>query len=191
MKLKLDTPKSSEITPKSLYMNRRRFLAAAAGFGALALSAEKIEELLSPAGARLWREPGCTATPSPISTTGEKLTPYAGRDPLQQFLRVLHRQGRPVAAGRQLSSAALDGADRRAGEQAADAGLRFPAEAGAAGGARLPPSLRGRLVDGDSLDRVSAEGAAGPRAARLPRRSSWPLPRCCVPRRCRGSSATC
>ena len=74
MKLKPDTPKSSEITPKSLYMNRRRFLAAAAGFGALALSAEKIEELLSPqvhvqAGTRLH------ATPSKISTTGEKLTP--------------------------------------------------------------------------------------------------------------------
>ena len=56
-------------------MNRRRFLAAAAGFGALALSAEKIEELLWPpvhalAGTRL------QATPSPISTTGEKLTPY-------------------------------------------------------------------------------------------------------------------
>ena len=75
MKLKLDPPKSSEITPKSLYMNRRRFLAAAAGFGALALSAEKIEQLLSPpvhvqAGTRL------PATPSPLSTTGEKLTPY-------------------------------------------------------------------------------------------------------------------
>lgn len=74
MKLKLDLPKPSEITPKSLYMNRRRFLAAAAGFGALALSAEKIEELLSPpihvqAGTRL------QAKPSPISTTGEKLTP--------------------------------------------------------------------------------------------------------------------
>jgi len=75
VKLKLDPPKSSEITPKSQYMNRRRFLAAAAGFGALALSAEKIEELLSPpvhalAGTRL------QAKPSPISTTGEKLTPY-------------------------------------------------------------------------------------------------------------------
>jgi methionine sulfoxide reductase catalytic subunit len=75
VKLKLDPPKSSEITPKPLYLDRRRFLAAAAGFGALALSAEKIAELLSPpvhalAGSRL------PATPSPISTTGEKLTPY-------------------------------------------------------------------------------------------------------------------
>jgi methionine sulfoxide reductase catalytic subunit len=74
VKFKLDPPKPSEITPKSLYLNRRRFLAAAAGFGALALSAEKIEELFAPpvhalAGTRL------QATPSSISTTGEKLTP--------------------------------------------------------------------------------------------------------------------
>ena len=75
MKWKLDLPKPSEITPKALYLDRRRFLAAAAGLGALALSAEKIEELLWPpthafAGSRL------KATPSRISTTGEKLTPY-------------------------------------------------------------------------------------------------------------------
>jgi sulfoxide reductase catalytic subunit YedY len=75
MKFPPDSPKSSEITPKELYLNRRKFLAAAAGFGAAALSARKIEELLSPAmhaeaGARL------AATPSPLSTHGEKLTPY-------------------------------------------------------------------------------------------------------------------
>jgi methionine sulfoxide reductase catalytic subunit len=75
VKLKLATPKFSEITPKPLYLDRRRFLAAAAGFGALALSSERILELLSPpveafAGTRL------PAKPSPISTTGEKLTPY-------------------------------------------------------------------------------------------------------------------
>jgi sulfoxide reductase catalytic subunit YedY len=75
VKPNIDTPKSSEITPKALYMNRRRFLAAAAGLGAAALSAQKIRELLSPtahvsAGRRL------QASPSPISTHGEKLTPY-------------------------------------------------------------------------------------------------------------------
>lgn len=75
LKLKIDEPKSSEITPKSLYMDRRRFLAAAAGLGAAALSADKIAELFSPsilafAGDKL------QAAKSPISTTGEKLTPY-------------------------------------------------------------------------------------------------------------------
>ena len=75
VKLKFDEPKTSEITPKSLYMDRRRFLAAAAGLGAAALSADKIAELFSPttqafAGNKL------QAARSPISTTGEKLTPY-------------------------------------------------------------------------------------------------------------------
>ena len=75
MKSNIDQPKSWEITPKSVYLDRRRFLAAAAGAGALALSAGRISELFSPsahalAGNRL------PAAKSPISTTGEKLTPY-------------------------------------------------------------------------------------------------------------------
>jgi sulfoxide reductase catalytic subunit YedY len=75
VKLLIDQPKSSEITPQSLYLDRRRFLVAAAGFGAIALSGEKIAELFSPstyafAGTKL------QSSPSPISTTGEKLTPY-------------------------------------------------------------------------------------------------------------------
>jgi methionine sulfoxide reductase catalytic subunit len=76
MKFRLDSPKSSEITPRELYLDRRRFLAAAAGFGAVALSAGKIEELLTPsleamaAGAKLAAKPGS------LSTHGEKLTPY-------------------------------------------------------------------------------------------------------------------
>jgi methionine sulfoxide reductase catalytic subunit len=43
--------KYSDVTPKSLFMNRRKFIAAAAGVGALALGADKIAELLSPAEA--------------------------------------------------------------------------------------------------------------------------------------------
>ncbi len=74
MKLRIDTPKSSEITPKSLYLDRRRFLAAAAGFGAVALSGMKISELLSPSE-HAFAGTGLQASQSPISTTGEKLTP--------------------------------------------------------------------------------------------------------------------
>ncbi|MGA3126840.1 MAG: protein-methionine-sulfoxide reductase catalytic subunit MsrP [Candidatus Korobacteraceae bacterium] len=75
MKLKIDQPKSSEITPKSLYLDRRRFLAAAAGFGALALSGEKLAELLSPS-VHAFAGTALPAKKSSISTTGEKLTPY-------------------------------------------------------------------------------------------------------------------
>ena len=74
VKQKIEQPKFSEVTPRELYVSRRRFLTAAAGIGAAALGAEKINELLHPltvkAGTRL------NAQHSPISTTGEKLTPY-------------------------------------------------------------------------------------------------------------------
>jgi len=76
VKLEVDQPKSSEITPKSLYLDRRRFLVAAAGFGAVALSAERLSELFSPAVSALAGN-SLQAHKSPISTTGEKLTPRA------------------------------------------------------------------------------------------------------------------
>src|SRR4051812_42592227 len=44
----MDDLKYSDVTPKQFYLNRRKFLAAAAGLGALALGGEKIRELLSP-----------------------------------------------------------------------------------------------------------------------------------------------
>jgi methionine sulfoxide reductase catalytic subunit len=75
VKSKIDQPNSSEITPESFYLDRRRFLAAAAGFGAVALSSHKIAELLSPSTHAL-AATKLQAMKSPISTTGEKLTPY-------------------------------------------------------------------------------------------------------------------
>jgi len=75
VKFKIVQPSSSEITPKSFYLDRRRFLAAAAGFGAVALSADKIAELFLPSTHAL-AATKLQASKSPISTTGEKLTPY-------------------------------------------------------------------------------------------------------------------
>lgn len=75
VKIKIDQPKTSEITSKSLYLDRRRFLAAAAAFGAVALSADRIAELFSPS-AQVFAGTKLAAVKSPISTTGEKLTPY-------------------------------------------------------------------------------------------------------------------
>ena len=45
---KADDIRSSEITPKSLYLNRRRFLAGAAMAGAAAASGIGLREVLSP-----------------------------------------------------------------------------------------------------------------------------------------------
>ena len=64
----------SEVTPKQLYVNRRQFIAAAAGAGAIALGAGRVLELLSPtlqarAAGKLQYKQGS------LSTHGEKLTP--------------------------------------------------------------------------------------------------------------------
>ncbi len=74
MKQRIEQPKSSEITPRELYMSRRSFLTAAAGIGAAALGAEKVNELLHPLTVKAATH--LNAQRSPISTTGEKQTPY-------------------------------------------------------------------------------------------------------------------
>jgi sulfoxide reductase catalytic subunit YedY len=66
---------SSEITSKSDYMNRRRFIAGAAAVGAGALGAARLMDIASP------RNPVAAATklatiPSKYSTTGLTLTSY-------------------------------------------------------------------------------------------------------------------
>jgi sulfoxide reductase catalytic subunit YedY len=75
VKWHFNEPSSSEITPKPFYMDRRRFLAAAAGAGAVALGADKVADLLSPA-TKVLAGNKLPAQRSPISTTGERLTPY-------------------------------------------------------------------------------------------------------------------
>ncbi len=74
IKKKQDIP-SSEITDKHLYLNRRKFIAAAAGIGAAALAGDKLYQAL---------EPSVTASAAnklPVAKTtdyanGEKQTPY-------------------------------------------------------------------------------------------------------------------
>jgi methionine sulfoxide reductase catalytic subunit len=66
---------SSEITPKSAYLNRRVFIAGAAAVGAAALGADRVARIFNPAtvveaGTKL------NPVPSPLTTTGEALTSY-------------------------------------------------------------------------------------------------------------------
>jgi methionine sulfoxide reductase catalytic subunit len=66
---------SSEITPKGLYVNRRRFLAAAGAVGAAALGASTLHELFSPsmsahAGVKI------DGVQKSKFSTDEKITPY-------------------------------------------------------------------------------------------------------------------
>ena len=71
---KPDPIPSSEITPKSAYLNRRQFMAtaaaAAAGAGVLG------ERLLHPSATAQGAATKLNTVKSPLSTTGETLTPY-------------------------------------------------------------------------------------------------------------------
>ena len=66
---------SSEITPKSLYLNRRKFLARAALAGAAAATAWRMRELGSPVTRVLAGNKINGIQKSPFSTT-ETITPY-------------------------------------------------------------------------------------------------------------------
>jgi sulfoxide reductase catalytic subunit YedY len=63
----------SEITPKSVYLNRRAFMSGAAAAGTAALVGPRIASLLAPA-ASVHADTKLTTVPSPLSTTGEQLT---------------------------------------------------------------------------------------------------------------------
>jgi methionine sulfoxide reductase catalytic subunit len=65
---------SSDITSKDQYLNRRRFMTGAAAVGAAAIGAERIAELVSPRiGA--YADTKLETVKSPLTTTGEQLTP--------------------------------------------------------------------------------------------------------------------
>src|SRR5271157_2249219 len=64
---------SSEITPKSAYLNRRAFMAGAAAAGGAGLGGTGVSRLLAPATS-VHADTKLTTVPSPLSTTGEQLT---------------------------------------------------------------------------------------------------------------------
>ena len=72
---KAEDIRSSEITPKSLYLNRRKFLAGAALAGAAAATGIGLREIISPSATALAGNKINGIQKSPLSTT-ETITPY-------------------------------------------------------------------------------------------------------------------
>ena len=66
---------SSEITPKEKWLNRRSFLTGAAAAGAIALAANRFDEIASPSRSVLAAGKLQTVK-SPLTTTGEELTSF-------------------------------------------------------------------------------------------------------------------
>jgi methionine sulfoxide reductase catalytic subunit len=65
---------SSQITSKDRYLNRRRFLRGAVAAGVTAMAADRAADLVSPRIGAL-ADTKLQTVPSPLSTTGEQLTP--------------------------------------------------------------------------------------------------------------------
>jgi len=90
----------SEITPKSDYVDRRKFIAGAAALGAVGLAANRIADLISPAqtveaGTKL------ETVKSPLTTTGETLTSYKDITTYNNFYEFGTAKGDPARnAGR-------------------------------------------------------------------------------------------
>ena len=113
--------RSSEITDKKLYLNRREFIraagvaaGAAAGAGVFG-AAERRRRAAEPAphGRKLEN-----VKPSPLSVT-EREAEHLGADHhLQQLLRVRHRQGIAVALREVAEDRAVEGRRRRRVRQA-------------------------------------------------------------------------
>ena len=127
--------RSSEITPKATYLNRRSFLAAASG--ASLLQAQTFP----------------TPEKSPLSTT-EKRSPRKKQTAYNNFYEfgTGKRSRRRTLAS---SNLALEGRGGRASSQAQDMTLTSFMKARASRRADLPAPLRRGVVDGGSVDRVS------------------------------------
>ena len=161
---------SSEITPKWLYLNRRKFLAGALGVTAGALAGRTLKELAWPSQKVLAGTKLNVAAKSPFSTT-EASDPLRRRDALQQLLRVWHGKGRSRQECDTLSHFALERESERAGGQASHLHPGGVAAIGAARGAHLPSPLRGGLVDCRAVGRLllqrAAEGGVAPAQGKI------------------------
>ena len=150
--------KWSEVTPKSVYMNRRKFLAGAAVAAGAAFAAGPASSWLDPqtahaAGAKL-----AFASKSPFSTT-EKETPYQSVTTYNNFYEFGTDKSDPARNATEFRDQSLVGQRRRRSRQAPEILRRRSHGSGAARRAHLPPSLRRSLVDRRALDRLLAERA--------------------------------
>ena len=145
---------SSEITSKSMYLNRRKFLAAMGIAGAAAAGAGGLLEVASSPNRAYAAEKISNLQKSPFSTT-EKVTPeqtvthynnYYEFGPKKTIRPVWPRTSRP----------ALDGHHRRPCEEEADLRHRQHPQDCAAGRTHLSAPLRRRVVDRGALDRLLA-----------------------------------
>ena len=139
---------ASEITPQESYtqfLSRRRFLrnAIAGGItsGAVLAGADRLADVFSPPTHALADETRLQTVKSPLTTTGEQLTSFAGHHPLQQLLRVWRARKTIQQKRRRPAHASVDSENGRQGETAENLRHRCAAETASSRRPRLSPSL--------------------------------------------------
>ena len=138
--------RSSEITPRSIYLRRREFLTAT-GAALAALATRGFAATLAAANT--------LSITKKVVTTTDTPTPYRSSPPTTTSTSS-DRQGRPRAKCRRLQTEAVVGDRRRRVRQAWHLHVRGCPQTACARGAHLPAAMRRRMVDGHPVDRLSA-----------------------------------
>ena len=107
---------SSEITSKSDYMNRRKFMTGAVALGVAALGADRVKDIASPREAVHATSKLADDSQQVFDDRGNAdLLP--GHHHLQQLLRIRHRQGRSCAQRRAPEDPPVERKGRWRGEE--------------------------------------------------------------------------
>ena len=178
--------RESDVTPKELYLRRREFLAVA-GSTAVAVAANGLDfpgtSTLS--RRRIPRRRSWPTSRRARSAPTKSSTPTRTSPPTTTSTSSAPDKADPAKYAHTLKTAPVERRGRRAVRQARHLQHRRHHEVGAARGAHLPASLRRGVVDGDAVDRLSAERVPEALRADARRRSSSSSRRWSIRGRCR------
>ena len=142
----------ADVTPKSVYLNRRNFLRAMGIAGAAALAGEGLKKFASPEIAHATTKlPGVTKGPY---STSEPETPYNDVTHYNNFYEFGTGKEDPATNAQNFKNFSLDRFASKARWKAAEAQHGRHHEDRSARGAHLPPPLRGGVVDRGAVDRL-------------------------------------
>ena len=179
---------ASDITPERKYLSRRTVLAAGLGLAALQAADRFADEALAepvapqPGALSFTRNAAFSVTEAPNSY--QDITTYNNyyefgtdkSDPAENAERLRTRPWNIAVGGE--------------AEVTGSFSIEDILEAASAGGANLSPALRGGVVDGGAMGRLSAGRSAASASSPLRRRSSSSSRRCTIPGKCPVNAAS-
>ena len=164
--------KYSDVTPREIYLNRRKLLYGMGLAGGLALAGESLANLVSPSVRAYASTKLSGLASSPFSTT-EKITPEQVVTTYNNYYEFGTDKGDPAKNAQKFVTSPWTVSVEGEVRQAAQVLDGRNHEARAARGAHLPASLRGGLVDRGAVDRFFAQHDREARGAEFQRAISW------------------